>query len=232
MLQNKNIPSIKKTTGNTTSFSLGKQIVALWMLTILLMAVTLSLFAYNNRESVKRVDQLVSTDLGVMLGEKLKLSVDAMSFVISSALKNVSTPEAKKRIVDNLLKGFRFENDRSSYFFAYETYTTISTGNPKFHVGTSMENFQDKNGVYYIKDLYNAAMAGGKFVYYIAPKPLPDGGTRLCKRFLMHKKLKECPICGLEQGCIWTMCNSVPTRSPLILNTISAKNFTSMSWLF
>ncbi|WP_233705138.1 cache domain-containing protein [Helicobacter bizzozeronii] len=70
-----------------------------------------------------------------------------------------------------MLKGFRFERDHSSYFFVYDLYTAISTGNPKFHVGANMENFHDKNGVYYVKELYKAAMAGGRFVYYIVVPP-------------------------------------------------------------
>ncbi|WP_267891297.1 hypothetical protein [Helicobacter bizzozeronii] len=43
------------------------------------------------------MDKLVSTDLNAMLGEKLKLSVDAMSFVLSNAIKNAPTLEAKNR---------------------------------------------------------------------------------------------------------------------------------------
>ncbi|GMT38668.1 hypothetical protein NHP20013_07500 [Helicobacter bizzozeronii] len=97
------------------------------------------------------MDKLVSTDLNAMLGEKLKLSVDAMSFVLSNAIKNAPTIEAKKQMIEHLLKGFRFEKDHSSYFFVYDLYTAISTGNPKFHVGANMENFHDKNGCIMLK---------------------------------------------------------------------------------
>ncbi len=194
------------------------------------MATTLLLFVHNNKESVQRVDKLVGTDLNAMLGEKLKLSVDAMSFVLSNAIKNAPTLEAKKQMIEHLLKGFRFEEDHSSYFFVYDLYTAISTGNPKFHVGTNMENFHDKNGVYYVKELYRVAMAGGRFVYYIVPKPLPDESTRPVQKISYAQKIEGVPNLWIATGCIWTMCNNAHTWSPPILNTIWVKNFTSMSW--
>ncbi|CRF49020.1 hypothetical protein [Helicobacter heilmannii] len=94
------------------------------------------------------MDELVNKGLRVMLNEKLKLSIDTMSFVLSKCDQNAPTPEAKKQMIDRLLKGFRFEKDHSSYFFVYDLYTTVSTGNPKFHVGANMEIFHNKNGVY------------------------------------------------------------------------------------
>ncbi|CCF80487.1 hypothetical protein HBZS_109350 [Helicobacter bizzozeronii CCUG 35545] len=47
MPQNNKIASIKEATENSISFSLGKQIIALWLLTILAMTTTLLLFVHN-----------------------------------------------------------------------------------------------------------------------------------------------------------------------------------------
>ncbi len=54
-------------------------------------------------------------------------------------------------MIEHLLKGFRFEKDHSSYFFVYDLYTAVSTGNPKFHVGANVENFHGKNGCIMLK---------------------------------------------------------------------------------
>ncbi|CCB79612.1 hypothetical protein HBZC1_06260 [Helicobacter bizzozeronii CIII-1] len=47
MPQNHKIASIKEATKNSISFSLGKQIIALWLLTIVAMTTTLLLFVHN-----------------------------------------------------------------------------------------------------------------------------------------------------------------------------------------
>ncbi|CCB79307.1 methyl-accepting chemotaxis protein [Helicobacter bizzozeronii CIII-1] len=171
------------------SFSLGKQIVALWMLTIVAMVATLLLFAQNNRDSVRQVNALVNKDLKDMLGGKLKLAIDTASFNIAHAIKEAPTQVAKEQIIVKMLKGFRYDEDKSGYFFAYNKYTPIYTANPKYHIGQSAANVKDKNGVYYIQELYNAAMAGGKFVYYVSPKPLGDGQVRYTAKISYAQKI-------------------------------------------
>ncbi|GMB92621.1 hypothetical protein NHP200010_03320 [Helicobacter bizzozeronii] len=97
-----------------------------------------------------------------------------------------------------MLKGFRFERDHSSYFFVYDLYTAISTGNPKFHVGANMENFHDKNGVYYVKELYKAAMAGADL--FIISWSLQDGSTRPVQKISYAQKIEGVPNLWIATG--------------------------------
>ncbi|MFC3847629.1 methyl-accepting chemotaxis protein [Helicobacter baculiformis] len=160
------------------SFSLGKQIVALWALTIVAMVVTLLLFAQNNKDSVNRVNQLVSADLEQLLGNKLELATNALAHTIANALKDVRTEEDRRMLIADMIRRFRFEKDNSGYFFLYEKYTPLYTANPAYIQGVDMENAKDKDGVYYVQELYKVAMAGGGFTHYVSPKPLPNGSTR------------------------------------------------------
>ncbi|WP_120946003.1 MULTISPECIES: methyl-accepting chemotaxis protein [Helicobacter] len=202
------------------SFSLGKQIVALWGLTIVAMVATLLLFARNNQQSVHRVNSAVSVDLKRMLGDKLKLAVDLASSNIAQVLKDAPTLEAKKRIITAMFKAFRFAKDRSGYFFVYEKYTPIYTANPKYPVGVSAENTKDKNGVFYIKELYKAAMAGGDFVYYVSPKPLADGTTRYTDKISYAQKIEGMPDWWVGTGVYM---DNVEERTKFITEDIRHK---------
>ncbi|WP_281192515.1 methyl-accepting chemotaxis protein [Helicobacter suis] len=159
-------------------FSLGKQIVALWFFTILVVVATLLLFAKSSYESVDRVNTFVSKDFKQFLGEKLQLSIDTLAYSLSNAIKNAPTDIARQQIVIDRLKGFRFERDKSGYYFVSKKTTLMYTGNPEYRIGVDEENLKDINGVHYFKNLYTKAMQGGGFVDYIAPKPLPGGGSQ------------------------------------------------------
>ncbi|WP_233710906.1 methyl-accepting chemotaxis protein [Helicobacter salomonis] len=200
------------------SFSLGRQIIALWLLTIVLIVTILLLFMQNNQETLGRVNKLIDTDLQRMLGEKLKLSIDATSFHISRATQDAPTLEAKKQMAINMLKGFRFEQDKSGYFFVYDKYSPVYTANPKYRIGVSMENIKDKNGVPYIKKLYEIAMAGGGFVYYVSPKPLPDGNARYTQKISYAQKIEGMPNWWVGGGVYM---DNVSQRTRMITGQIS-----------
>ncbi|WP_104624658.1 methyl-accepting chemotaxis protein [Helicobacter felis] len=173
------------------SFSLGKQIVALWVLTTIAMVTTLLLFAQNNRASVEQINQLVNEDLQKLLAEKIQLATDVLAHTIAQALKdNQSSEEAKKKYIAMILRGFRFEQDRSGYFFAWDGHKPIYSANPSYKVGQDFRDKSDINGVHYIQELYKTAMKGGGLVYYVSPKPLPDGQTRLTEKVSYAQKIE------------------------------------------
>ncbi|BCZ17659.1 hypothetical protein NHP190003_09410 [Helicobacter sp. NHP19-003] len=160
------------------SFSLGRQIVALWLLTITLIVVTLLLFAKSNHESVERVSALVSEDLKSFLGEKIKLATNVTAYNLARAIEGAKDDATRRAIVAHMLGNFRYEKDRSGYFFVYQKYIPFYSPNDKGGSGGSDEYLKDENGVYYMQELRKAAMNGGGFVSYIYPKPLPDGRTK------------------------------------------------------
>ncbi|WP_324728484.1 methyl-accepting chemotaxis protein [Helicobacter cynogastricus] len=173
------------------SFSLGKQVVALWVLTTIAVIAILLLFAQNNRASVKQMNKLVNEDLQKLLAEKIQLSTDVLAHTIAQSLKESrGSEEEKKKLIAAALHGFRFEEDRSGYFFVWDEYKPIYTGNSSYKIGKDLRNTTDINGVHYIQDLYKAAMKGGGLVYYVSPKPLPNGQTRLTNKVSYAQKIE------------------------------------------
>ncbi|GMB91296.1 methyl-accepting chemotaxis protein [Helicobacter ailurogastricus] len=161
------------------SFSLRKQIIFLWLLTIVLMVGTLILFTHSYHESVERIKTLVSRDLKNFLGEKIKLATDALAYNLSRAIKDAKDDATKRAIITHIMGDFRYEKDNSGYFFVYEGHIPVYSPNNKGGgLGGSDEGLKDKEGVYYMQELHKAAMNGGGFVSYFYPKPLPDGSTK------------------------------------------------------
>ncbi|BEG57398.1 hypothetical protein NHP21005_10860 [Helicobacter sp. NHP21005] len=182
------------------SFSLGKQIVALWTLTIVLILVVLLLFVHGNREAIKRTNALVNVDFKQLLGDQLKLATDALAHSISHAIRNVPADTARKQIITDLLDGFRFEDDKSGYFFVYDKYSPFYNPNIKHKLGMSLENVKDKNGVLYVQELYKGAMKKGGFSHYVFPKPLIGGGTRDVDKIAYAQKIEGAPNWWIGTG--------------------------------
>ncbi|WP_104695359.1 methyl-accepting chemotaxis protein [Helicobacter salomonis] len=201
-----------------SSFSLGRQIIVLWTFSVIAMGVTLLLFAQSNRESVQRVHELVNIDLKHLLGEQLKLATDALAHSISNAIKDVPTEAGKRQVIAHILDGFRFEEDKSGYFFAYEEYVPFYNPNAKDKLGTSLRDIQDRNGVFYIQELYKAAMAGGNFVYYVFPKPLLEGGTQDTDKVSYAQKIEGTSNLWIGTGVYM---DNVTRRSQAIIDEIA-----------
>ncbi|BCZ17658.1 hypothetical protein NHP190003_09400 [Helicobacter sp. NHP19-003] len=172
------------------SFSLGKQIVALWLLTIAVVVVTVLLFMHGNNQSVKRTNELVGKDLRALLGEQLKLATNAMAHSLAKAIKDTEGDEAKKVIVAHMLDGFRFDDDKSGYFFVYEEHKAFYNPNVKGEIGGDKKHLKDKNGVYYVQELRKAAMNGGGFVNYVYPKPLGNGEVKDMDKIAYAQKIE------------------------------------------
>ncbi len=107
--------------------------------------------------------------------EKIQLSTDSMASSLGELVAGLSEKE-QIAIIAKAIDKFRFEDDKSGYYFAYKEYINVAHPNRKDLIGTSLENAKDSNGVYYVQELYkNAKDGGGKFVYYVFSKPLNNG---------------------------------------------------------
>ncbi|CRF45611.1 methyl-accepting chemotaxis protein [Helicobacter heilmannii] len=172
------------------SFSLGKQIISLWSLTIVAVVITVLLFVYGNSQSIKRTNQLVGQDLRALLGEQIKLATNAMAHTLAKAIEDAKGDESKKAIIAHILDGFRYEDDKSGYFFIYDKDKDFYNPNTKGTLGESKWYLRDKNGVYYVQELYKVAMNGGGFVNYIYPKRLGNGQMKDIDKIAYAQKIK------------------------------------------
>lgn len=109
---------------------------------------------------------------------KIKLSTDALASAIGEYVKGKNEQE-QIAIIQDAIEKFRFEDDRSGYFYAYKKYVPVAHPVRKDLIGKSLYDTKDINNVYYVRELYNTSLKGehNDVVHYIFSKPMPDGSS-------------------------------------------------------
>ena len=102
--------------------------------------------------------------------EKLQVATQAASSVIGQAIEGVQDPDARLAMIRKMVDRFRFEEDKSGYFFVYEGTVNVALPPRKELQGKDLAQSKDKNGVRYVYELSRKAAEGG-FVEYVYPKP-------------------------------------------------------------
>ncbi|SIO25116.1 methyl-accepting chemotaxis protein [Halodesulfovibrio marinisediminis] len=143
------------------------------LLTVFLLFI-LGILLFNARSTMQSNDDAVLHLQAIMLnGEKetLKVATHSLALAISSQLTGIKDKETQYRIIQNSVEKARFKKDRSGYFFAYEGTRNVALPTKKSLIGKELGQTKDKNGVYYVRDLQDAAASGGAFVQYVFNKP-------------------------------------------------------------
>lgn len=108
---------------------------------------------------------------------KIKLSTDSMASALGEIVKGLDEKE-QIQIISKAISKMYFEDDKSSYYFVYKEGVALAYPHQTDIIGKSLWDTKDINGTYFIRDLFESAKDDskrGKFVYYVFPKPLPDG---------------------------------------------------------
>ncbi len=153
------------------NFSIGTRIIMLLLLMgIFIIGVIWSFIQLTNDLSNVSVTEVQD----VMLKDqkrRLALATDSLAYTLGEQLQGVTDKGKQAEIIRNAVKNFRFEDDNSGYYFAYEG-TTVVTVPPKPELtGKNLGSMQDKNGVYVIRELSENARNGGGFLQYLWDKP-------------------------------------------------------------
>jgi methyl-accepting chemotaxis protein len=106
-------------------------------------------------------------------GERQKLSVasNAMADALAAAIKTEPADEKRLESIRAMVDGFRFEEDKSGYFFVYQGTVNVALPPNKANQGKDLGELKDKNNVFFVQELHQKAKAGGGFIEYIFPKP-------------------------------------------------------------
>lgn len=134
----------------------------------------LGILLFNARSTMQSNDEAVQHLQNVMLtGEKetLKVATHSLALAISAQLAGINDIEKQHTIIQDAVDKARFKPDSSGYFFVYEGTTNVALPTKKSLVGKDLGQSKDKNGVYYVRELKNAATSGGAFVEYVFNKP-------------------------------------------------------------
>ncbi len=103
--------------------------------------------------------------------QRLALATNALATSLGVLIADAPTEEEKIAIVRKAINDFRFEKDKSGYYFVYrKTTVQILPTNTKLE-GKDLKDLKDPNGVHLVQDLYKASQDGGGFVSYIWDKP-------------------------------------------------------------
>ncbi|MDR2607542.1 MAG: methyl-accepting chemotaxis protein [Treponema sp.] len=110
--------------------------------------------------------------------EKIRLGTQTMAVALSKALDGVSDRQEQHDIISSYIKDYRFEEDQSGYYYTYIGTVIFMHPTLPQREGEDLGNTADKNGIYYVRDLYENARKGGGFVSFTFPKPGPSGNMQ------------------------------------------------------
>ncbi|ACS80622.1 methyl-accepting chemotaxis protein [Maridesulfovibrio salexigens] len=124
---------------------------------------------------IRQVENIGLTEIeNVMLQgqkDKVEVATRAAAESLGAQLRAVDGDDAKIDFIRKSIDSFRFENDKSGYFFVYKG-TVVAALPPKKSLhGKDLSGAKDKNGVFFVRDLARAAQNGGGFVQYVFDKP-------------------------------------------------------------
>ncbi|TLD96146.1 chemotaxis protein, partial [Helicobacter jaachi] len=123
--------------------------------------------------STAQIQKMISEEVE----QKIKLSTDSLADSLGALIEGKSEAE-QIDIIAKAIEKFRFEDDKSGYYFAYKEYVPVAHPTRKDLIGKSLAETKDANGVFYVRELYQTAKEQtkeGKFVHFVFSKPLPDG---------------------------------------------------------
>lgn len=146
----------------------------LWIIVFLITALCIGSGALTHWALTK--SHAVAHDVGGELALELekgriRTSTDALAHVLALSLQGVTDPEAQKSRLGDLVKGLRYEDDGSGYYFILEGTRVVMVPPKPELTGKDQRDFADPNGIYLYRELQKEAEDGGGYVRYSFEKP-------------------------------------------------------------
>ncbi len=182
---------------------------------------------WSEREARISVEENMNTIIRSEIELKLKLATDMLASSLGMLVKELSE-ENQVMLLNQAISEFRFEDDKSGYFFAYKDYTPIVHPVRPDLVGKSLYNLKDANGVFYVRELKDTGLnqsKEGRFVYYVFSKPLPDGTVIDAKKVGYAQKIANTDNLWIGTGVYIDNVESEAKIYSNIFVSAIAKNF-------
>jgi methyl-accepting chemotaxis protein len=118
---------------------------------------------------------------------RIQLATDTLASVLGAQLEGVTDAAVQRQLVIDAVHDLRFGDDQSGYFFVYAGTVVVTVpGRPEL-TGKDLADSHDPRGVYYVRDLFAQAQAGGGFVHYEFQKPGQGNMAKVSyARFIPH----------------------------------------------
>lgn len=159
------------------NFSLKVKIIILVAGMLVGLLIALAVILHYAKNIFNDANEAISNSTKIETQQKIKLGTDTLAFSLGEFVRGLDE-KAQIQIIAEGIEKFRFENDKSGYYFAYKEYTPVAHPTRKDLIGKSLYNAKDDKGVYYVRELFETAKNQSKqtnFVYFSFSKPLPDG---------------------------------------------------------
>ena len=140
---------------------------------ILLLVISALIWVIYFTASDVQETAIEETESVMMAGqqEKIRLGTQTMAIALGKALAGIDDRQEQHDIIKSYIQEYRFEDDKSGYYFTYIKTTIFMHPTLPQREGEDLGTTADSNGVYYVKELYENAQKGGGFVYFAFPKP-------------------------------------------------------------
>jgi methyl-accepting chemotaxis protein len=139
---------------------------------IFVLFVAMLSFTMNNSNAV--LDLSISKTGDVMLTDqkaKIQVANRTIALALGHAVEGINDETKQVDMIRRLIDDIRYEADGSGYYFVYKGTVNVALPTKKELHGKDLGGKQDKNGVYFVRQMYKKAKSGGGFVEYIWPKP-------------------------------------------------------------
>ncbi|TLD79349.1 chemotaxis protein, partial [Helicobacter sp. MIT 11-5569] len=159
------------------NLSLKTKIMVLALGMLIGLAIAIGIVMYYGKSMVANTRVAIDNGIRQEVEQKLKLATDSLANSLGELVQGVDE-ESQIQIIAKSIEKFRFEDDKSGYYFAYKEHTPVAHPTRKDLIGKSLYETKDVNGVYYVRELFETAKTQDKetkFVYFTFSKPLPDG---------------------------------------------------------
>ena len=159
------------------NLSLRMKILVLIFGMLIGLAIAVGTVIYYEKSMISDTRVAIHDGISKEVEQKLKLSTDSLASTLGEFVRGLDEATQIQIIAAGIEK-FRFEDDKSGYYFAYKEHSPVAHPVRKDLLGKSLYEAKDLDGVYYVRELFESAKnqdSKGKFVYYTFSKPLPDG---------------------------------------------------------
>ena len=139
--------------------------------------VLIGIIFFNQNKMTNEASLSLNSVIEQEVAQKIKLATDSMAYSLGE-LVNGLDEKSQIAIIAKAIENFRFEGDKSGYFFVYKDHFPVAHPTRKDLIGKSLYDAKDPKGVYYVRELFESAKnqdEKGKFIRFEFSKPLPNG---------------------------------------------------------
>ncbi|PAF41957.1 methyl-accepting chemotaxis protein, partial [Helicobacter sp. 11S02629-2] len=153
-----------------------KRLVGFTLMFFILCSLMSFLYYLNNRAQINLFEKSFSNQYYAGIDNKLRVATSSVASILGELVKGL--PEKEQiAIIAKSMEKFRFENDNSGYYSAYQGTVSIAHPIRKDFVGHDMGNAKDEKGNLFIQMLHDSALNNGKIVQFYFTKPIGNGQT-------------------------------------------------------